>query len=233
MHTVRRGPLTLFTAAPPTELIARLRKQYNAPLDFLEEELPQIQGDQPEEPFLTVSGVNAIRDTATALIDGAAEEIHLSCWEVDADALRSALADATSRDVKVFGMLYGESEPPAGQWLRHHYDDIVSRRVGGRLLALVADEREALIATIPTSNHATAVRSRNPVMTLVVREYLHHDNLLQRVQLSIGFEEWDRWWQGDPDVRAEILGRAAASDDSAASRRDRPPVDTRAIGEVA
>jgi len=23
-----------------------------------------------------------------------------------------------------------------------------------------------------------------------------------------GFDEWDRWWQADPTVRAEILGRA-------------------------
>ena len=32
--------------------------------------------------------------------------------------------------------------------------------------------------------------------------------VLQRAQLNIGFKEWDRWWQADPEVRAEILGHA-------------------------
>ena len=52
------------------------------------------------------------------------------------------------------------------------------------------------------------MRSRNSAMTLIVKEYLHHDSVLQRAQLNIGFKEWDRWWQADPEVRAEILGHA-------------------------
>jgi len=76
------------------------------------------------------------------------------------------------------------------------------------MLALVADEGEALIARIPRDGSAIAVRSRNQVMTLIVQEYLHHDNVLQRAQINIGFEQWDRWWQADPSLRSEILGRA-------------------------
>ena len=50
---------------------------------------------------------------------------------------------------------------------------------------------------MPDEGEANAVRSRNPVMTLIVREYLHHDSVLQRAQLMIGFDEWDRWWTAD------------------------------------
>ena len=104
----------------------------------------------------------------------------------------------------MFGMLYGAGEPPAGSWLHHHYEEIVAGRVGGRLLALVVDDQEALIARIPDDGETNAVRSRNPAMTLIVKEYLHHDSVLQRAQLMIGFEQWDRWWQADPEARAEI-----------------------------
>jgi sugar-specific transcriptional regulator TrmB len=209
VQSVTNGGLTRFTAIRPGELIARLRKRYNAPLDFLAEELPKVITPEPPEPFLTVSGLNALHAAASAIINAAHSEIHISCWAEDLVEIGDALAAAADgRGVRVYGMLYGEADLPAGTWLRHHYVDIVAGRVGGRLLALVADEGEALIARIPRDGGAIAVRSRNQVMTLIVQEYLHHDNVLQRAQINIGFEQWDRWWQADPSLRSEILGRA-------------------------
>lgn len=210
VQSSRRGSSRRWAALPPNELIARLRKQYNEPLDFLGQELPKLEATEPSEPFLTVAGIDPTHEAAVALIDGAKVEIHISCWEPDLTALRAALISAHERGVRVFGMLYGDTEPPPGSWLHHHYVDIVGNRVGGRLLALVADEHEALIARIPHDGEANAVRSRNSVMTLIVKEYLHHDSVLQRAQLQIGFDEWDRWWKADPEARAEILGRAIA-----------------------
>lgn len=208
VQTIQRGSQTRWAAVAAEELVARLRKHYNAPLDFLAEELPKIRSSAPSDPFLTVSGEAALQEAANAIIDSAQHEIHISCWEEDCAALRTSLLAAHDRNVRVFGMLYGEAEPPPGVWLRHHYEDIVIERVGGRLLALVADAREALIARMPAEGEANAVRSQDPVMTLIVQEYLHHDNVLQRAQLNFGFTEWDKWWQADPDARAEILGRA-------------------------
>jgi sugar-specific transcriptional regulator TrmB len=205
----KRGGSTLYTAVPPEELIARLRRQYNDPLDFLADELPKISTSEPAEPFLTVTGETAVVQAAQAIIDSSSEDLHISCWEEELGALRGALEAAAARGVKVFGMLYGETEElPAGSWMRHHYEDIVGDRVSGRLLALVADRNEALIARIPRRGAPTAVRSGNAVMTLIVQEYLHHDTVLQKAQLNMGFDEWDRWWQADPGLRAEIFGDA-------------------------
>ena len=78
-------------------------------------------------------------------------------------------------------------------------------RHGDRMLTVVADREEALIAHIPGRGEASAVRTRNPVLALIAQEYLHHDIVLQRAQLAIGFDEWDRWWQADPDLRTIIL----------------------------
>jgi hypothetical protein len=103
-------------------------------------------------------------------------------------------------------MLYGAEEPPpVGSWLVHSYQQIVADRIGGRMLTVVADREEALIAHIPRRGEASAVRTRNPVLALIAQEYLHHDLVLQRAQLAIGFDEWDRWWQADPDLRSIIL----------------------------
>lgn len=207
VQSFQRGSGTRFTAIAPKELITRLRKHYNAPLDFLEDTLPKVETAQMPEPFLSVAGETAVHEVARAIIGAAQKELSISCWVDDVPAIEDLLVAAEASGVSVYGMLYGEAEPPPGEWLRHGYDDIVRERVGGRLLVLAADDTEALIARIPHTGDATAVRSRNPVMTLIVREYLHHDNMLQRAQMTMGFDEWDRWWKADPRARAEILGR--------------------------
>jgi HTH-type transcriptional regulator, sugar sensing transcriptional regulator len=208
IHSSRRGNSTRWAAISPDELVGRLRRHFNEPLDYLVEELPKVRAAEESEPFLTISGIAPMHDAAAALIGAAEVDVHISCWEAELDALRGPLTLADARGVRVFGMLYGQAEPPQGSWLHHHYEDIVGDRVVGRLLALVVDDREALIARLPREGEANAVRSRNPALTLIVKEYLHHDSVLQRAQFNIGFKEWDRWWQADPEVRAEILGHA-------------------------
>jgi sugar-specific transcriptional regulator TrmB len=212
VQTITDGSVTLWTALQPGELVNRLRERYNAPLDFLARELPKVRSAVPGDPFLTVTGEVALLEATKAIIDGAREELHISCWEAELELFRSALDAASARGVRVFGMLYGEGAMPQGVWLRHHYEEIVGGRVGGRLVAVVVDDAEALIARIPSNGVSSAVRSRNLVMTLIVQEYLHHDNMLQRAQLNFGLHEWDRWWQGDPDARAEILRSAMSAD---------------------
>ena len=214
VESVQDGTGTRFTAVGPGELVGRLRLKFNGPLDYLADALPKVAAPRPSDPFLTVSGETAILATACAILAGAGKDVHISCWSADLPEIAPALAAAHLRGVEIFGMLYGDDDLPPGTWMRHHYRDIVANRVGGRLIALVADETEGLIARIPSEGAASAVRSRNPVLALIVKEYLHHDNMLQRAQGVIGFEQWDLWWQGNPSLRAEILGRALT--DSAA-----------------
>jgi hypothetical protein len=147
-----------------------------------------------------------MRGNIRSVVDGAGSEIHISIWADDFADVAPALALAHARGVRIFGMLYGDSAPEEmGSWLTHAYRQIVSERIGGRMLTVVADRVEAVIGHIPQQGEATAVRTRNPVICLVTREYLHHDMVLQRAQLAIGFDEWDRWWQADPDLRTIIL----------------------------
>ena len=208
VHSIKSGGATQFVPIAPDELVSRLRRQYNEPLDFLDRALPPLTRYEQAEAFLNVVGLGAIRETAQALVDAARTELHLSLWQDDIESLRASLEAADERGVRIFGMLYSpEVELPRGTWLRHSYEEIVANRVGGRMLTLVSDG-EALIARIPREGEASAVRTQSPVLTLIVQEYLHHDLVLQRAQINIGFDEWDRWWQADPDLRSVILGSA-------------------------
>jgi hypothetical protein len=118
-------------------------------------------------------------------------------------------------------MLYGDEPPLAGSWYSHSYRQIVTDRIRGRMLTLVVDGEEALVAHIPRRGEASAVRTRNPVLALITREYLHHDIVLQRAQVAIGLDEWDRWWQGDPDLRTIILSGRTGNARRPAAKKER------------
>jgi predicted transcriptional regulator len=215
VHTVHRDTTTQYVCVSPDELLHRLREDYEEPIDYLEKTLPTLAAFEPSAEVLNVGGIDAIRENSRYLVIDARTEIYISIWSDDLEHLVSDLVAAAARGVPIFGMLYGE-EPPleAGTWLTHGYRQIVSDRIDGRMLTVVADGAEALVAHIPRHGPPSAVRTRNPVLALITREYLHHDIVLQRAQAAFGFDEWDRWWQADPDLRTIILSGRTRADDT-------------------
>jgi sugar-specific transcriptional regulator TrmB len=203
----RRGNTVEYVCVPPHDLLHKLRERYTKPLDYLEETLPTIGSTGPEPDILQVQGMDAIVDHARAITRAAEHEIYLSIWEETAEALRDALHEADARGVRIAGMLYGVEVPAVGWWQRHSYRETVASRISGRMVTMVADGIEALIAHIPERGEASAVRTKSPVLTLVAEEYLIHDLTLQKAKTMTGYDEWDTWLRSDDQVRMLTLGR--------------------------
>jgi HTH-type transcriptional regulator, sugar sensing transcriptional regulator len=229
VHSVRTASGTQYVCISPDELMHRLRQEFGEPMDYLEKVLPTLAVFQPASEVLTVSGLDAIHENSSYIVDGAMREIFLSVWAEDIGYLTEALKSAEERGVRIFGLLYGAEVPSVGSWLLHSYQTIVADRLDGRMLTLVSDREEALIAHIPRGGDASAVRTRNPVLSLITQEYLHHDIVLQRAQLQIGFDEWDRWWQADPDLRTIILSSHWPDGSGEATRPRRRPSSERGV----
>jgi HTH-type transcriptional regulator, sugar sensing transcriptional regulator len=205
-HT-RRGNTVEYVSVPPQDVLHKLRERYTKPLDYLEATLPTIVSSDPEPDVLQVAGRDAIIDHARVIVRNAQSEIYLSIWGENLDLLRSDLAGADARGVRIFGMLYGEGDLDVGWWQHHSYRETVASRIGGRMLTLVADGKEALIAHMPERGDPSAVRTQNPVLCLVAEEYLIHDLTLQKAKTMTGYEEWDQWLRADEQVRELTLGR--------------------------
>lgn len=216
VHTVTTGSGTQYISIAPDELVHRFRQEFGEPIDYLEKTLPGLAAFEPASEVLTVTGLAAIRENSRFIVGDATRELYVSIWQDDMAELHDALAAAFARGVRIFGMLYGEEVPDGiGSWMLHSYQQIVAGRLGGRMLTVVADGEEALIAHIPHRGAASGVRTRNPGLTLIAQEYAHHDLVLQRAQIETGFDEWDRWWLADPDLRTIILGRSLETDERA------------------
>lgn len=203
----RRGSAVEYVATAPHDLLARLREKYMAPLAYLEKALPTIVSTGPEPDILHIPSLDAVISNARALIRDAHEEIYLSVWQEDFAMLQQDLAEAQQRELRIFGMLYGADPPDIGWWQRHSYQQTVASRIRGRMLTLVVDGSDALIAHIPENDEPSAIRTRNPVLCLMAEEYLIHDLTLQKAKTMTGYEEWDRWLRSDEHVRELTVGR--------------------------
>jgi len=203
----RRGSTVEYVCVPPRDLLHKLRERYVKPLEYLEETLPSLQMTEPHPDIVELQGVDAILDHARALIRAAEGDIYLSVWSDEISSLLDDLEDADKRGVRIAGMLYGVDPPRVGWWQQHSYRETVASRIGGRMLTLATDAAEALIAHIPDSGEASAVRTRSPVLTLVAEEYLIHELTLQRTKTWAGYDEYDRWLRSDEKLRELTLGR--------------------------
>lgn len=204
-----RGSTVEYVCVPPADLLHKLRERFTKPLDYLDKTLPTIGSRDPEPGVLQVESLDAIVDHARAIIRGAKEQIYLSIWEENVQPLLDELEVADERGVRIAGMFYGAGAavPGMGWWQRHSYRETVASRIRGRMLTMVVDGSQALIAHMPEGGDASAVRTSSPVLCLVAEEYLIHDLTLQKAKTMTGYDEWDRWLRSDDQVRSLTLGR--------------------------
>jgi sugar-specific transcriptional regulator TrmB len=207
VNQVSDGSSSTYVCVPPEDLVRRLREQYAQPLAYLEAALPALASRTPDLDTMQLSNAATLIDEARIIVDEAREEIFVSLWDESVELLRTNLESAHERGIAVFAMIYGEAEIEGGWWQHHSYRETVAARIGGHMLTLVADGREALIARMPERGEPTGIRTRSPVLCLVVEEYLRHDLILQRAKTMTGYEQWDAWLQSNDDVRALTLGR--------------------------
>jgi HTH-type transcriptional regulator, sugar sensing transcriptional regulator len=203
----QRGSTVQYVCVAPHELLHKLRERYTKPLEYLEATLPTVGSKDPEPDILQIQGIDAIVDHARAIIRASRHEIYVSVWYENVEPLLDDLDAADARGVRIAGMLYGTRAPDVGWWQLHSYRETVASRIGGRMLTMVADGGEALIAHMPERGDASAVRTRSPVLTLVAEEYLIHDLTLQKAKTMTGYDEWDKWLRLDDEVRMLTLGR--------------------------
>ena len=208
VHHIKRGVSAEYVCIPPEDLVSRLRERYERPLEFLDANLPSIGVEVRELDIFQISNPRALVDHARRIVNDATEEIYVSLWDESLDQLREALVDADGRGVRIFAMIYGESELEVGSWQHHSYRETVASRIGGHMLTLVADGAQALFVHIPETGAPTGIETRNPVLCLIAEEYLRHDLILQKAKSMTGYEAWDQWLRANADVHALTLGRS-------------------------
>lgn len=201
------GDTTKYVALPPAQVLDRYRESINTTLDHLEVELGQLTAYEAEEQVLSMRGELSVLAHTREVVAAARDELYISLWAEELPALRKALLDASTRGVRAHVMLYGEAPDLGFAQVYHHlHANIVKERIDGRLLVLVADNRQTVVARFAAGNQVYGFSSRNRAMALLAREYLHHDIILECAKERIEPREWDAWWTSRDDLVEIISG---------------------------
>jgi hypothetical protein len=164
------------------------------------------------------------------VIESAHRTLYLSLWVQELPVLRKALLEAYGRGVLMHVMLYGEADLPV-EYVHHHFHaDIVTARIGGRMVVATADGSEVAIARFAPAGQIYGVSTQNQALVLLAHEYLGHDIMLEGAKERMEREQWDAWWSSRPELRDVILNPALPPNEAPKEFSD--AVDVEPIGGV-
>lgn len=192
---------------PPSELISRLRRDFEDSLGTLTETLPKLRLPAPANTTHHLTGHVAVRERARDLIEAAREELYASIWPQDAQELVKPLLAAESRGVDISLLSFGDYQP-VGNFYRHRFasPEVALERVGCRLLVIAADRRAVLLGG-EVEDESWGVYSEDPALVLVALEYVRHDIAIQVLAERIGPEKVEQFWYDDPVLSRVRSGR--------------------------
>jgi len=142
---VQPGDPPRYTAERPERFLARTRADQESVLEALDSALAGIERADPADDFWVVRGRENVLARARALLDEAHHEVSIGLSGAD-DALLQAVDRARARGCRVA--------------LRHLDEP--------ELIALLADDRVALVGTLAPAAHCQAVTSANPALAISV-----------------------------------------------------------------
>lgn len=195
-----------YTPISPKELIGRFEKSFNNSLDYLKENLPSVSDDFVE-PVFNIRGREPIFNKIKELINNANKEVFIEIWKDDLELIKNELNEAHKRgiDIKVVG--YNDAKLDFGYLLNHGLGENIESSLGGRWIILSVDNSEGIAGTISNIKKPQVVWTKNPGLTLIIKEVVVHDLYLLDVEKELGSQLDKVYGKNLIKLREKILGK--------------------------
>lgn len=185
---------TRYLARPWSEVSSNLLMHLESAVDTVGAELDKLQRPDSPRAIWTLPDREAVLDTARGFVSRARDTIFASVWDPEMETLALALEEAARQGVRVHVAVYGATRLG---WARG-YDltacgrSAMERLAGRRLMTLVADGEEALVAELHPDGGVEAIRTDAPVIGLLVAEYVKADVLGRLLIDDMGETRFDQ-----------------------------------------
>ena len=178
----RKGAVTndrasppLFRAVAPDELFDQLEREFMDRRGIAAQALASLSGepDADEDGIFRLKNADQVMGRARILLAAAKRAVLLDATPEVLASLGDALDAARSRGVRAVVLARGSLAADHPDTIR----DATARRSAETTLRMVADAREALIATLPTDGTATAdaMWTRSPLFARTLRDAIATD----------------------------------------------------------
>ena len=202
----RRG--SLYSPVLPGTVLDNLEQGFHARVASVREDLARRVNAGRDDRFWTGRGPEIIHGLATQLLDSSSGELLIIMADPEIERHRASLEAACSRGVRLGVVLTGQLDAPCGLWARHPPRESQIQQLD-RLLLIVADTEQALIADLRGEGSATI--TTNSHMVHIARQFVWMELLTQLLNAS-----------GAPDSLAALPQQEREFLEALGSLRPRP-----------
>ncbi|SIT73793.1 TrmB family transcriptional regulator [Edaphobacillus lindanitolerans] len=172
----------LYSPLPYDELLQSLKAEFEEDHELLDDYFKNLstKNNVDWSELYHISGYAASLEALKELINGAADNIYISCWNEELIHLMHELKEAESRGVKVVSISFDQPEAPV-TWhhYHHHVGAFSDKRHIGELSCAVDDRRVFILHSAGADTHS--IISSHAALIRTTINYIRHDIYINQV----------------------------------------------------
>ena len=169
---------------PPQKLLGELKSEVENNLQSLADNLKALKFSQNGNGSLAwnITGRKDVISQAKEMVDRAENNVFLGTWAKELRPLRSNLAKAVKRGVKLRMLAYGPTKFDQGEVFHHRPSDYPFRERGERRFILTSDDERAIIASFSDQETDNGLWTENTGLVLLFRDFVIHEIYIAQVE---------------------------------------------------
>ncbi len=198
-----------YTPIKPKQILSSYQKRMSSTLNYLEKHLPEVK-DNYNDPIITISGTREIHNKIIDVIQNAKKEIYLEIWSQDYKYFEQELLNAYNRNVEIRIVGYDNFQTRFGQVFEHAFAKDIEISLGGRMVIIAADEKEAVVGKISSLKNdnfdINIIYTQNKGIVFIIKEFIVHDMYLIDVEENLVEQMKYIYGKGFKRLKDKVLG---------------------------
>lgn len=120
VHIVPSEPVK-YVPVPATELMNRMRKDFEKSFEFLDEKLNCLEQERQIDVISHIRSNDRVLKEICNIINRAKEELWISVWEEQVHEIEPYIHQKEEEGVHIFSILFGAPETKIGATFHHNY----------------------------------------------------------------------------------------------------------------
>lgn len=170
-----------YSPLEPNEFLNDYKMKFDSSIKKLGNDLESIRNTKNVAFIWNFKEYDYFINKAEKMILNATHELLISSWKEEISMLEKALIKAKADKVKISIIHFGEPDIKTGQIFQHPIEDTIYSEKGGRGFVLVADGKEAIMATVLNGQPIEGAWSINKGFVTLAEDYIKHDVYIMKI----------------------------------------------------
>jgi sugar-specific transcriptional regulator TrmB len=196
------GEPARYSVLNPEELTTMISGRVQASLAYMESEMPR--GGPVSPSFYNLEGDRNVMGALIRQLNMAEQEIVVDVWREEASLLRSELAQAELRGVRLLWAFDGGNAAPASYPVWPPLDR-GSQRMDGRKFSFVIDRSWCMLGMRYEDGSAQAVVTEHPVLVDLLLNHFSQEMVLFELEQDMGAELEERYGERYSKIHSKYV----------------------------